>query len=378
MNTINSPLPHAWVTGYRSRHVGPVANTYVAEYSMLDLMQRGYIVYEEGTDFLSRAGLVDYCWQMTWPEDFETPDEMMGAMLTNAQGYVIFVHGWTGNRLIWENLPGMVVTGNRQLVALSVDHNGFGGSKFVDTTPGLEVCNPPAAMTTLQAWVDLLRIRRQPGQPTTKVINFVGHSMGGATLFYLNPMHWNYGEETRYALAPALLLEDDIHRAFFTALGLGVSILERFRGLAVFEQLVKPGMAAALSEGASNLVKDLHNRQYDETPRGITGATFLAMGRLKNREIAPMWDTFRVMLGHKDRLVGLLPMMELLAKLEFPVAHLRVVPGTHYCFSVGSETPANAFLHAQNRELVVQDVLELHNRAFDMQRQGRRFGVKRS
>jgi hypothetical protein len=98
------------------------------------------------------------------------------------------------------------------------------------------------------------------------------------------------------------------------------------------------------------------------------------MGQLKNMEIARTWDLFRVMLGHRDRLVGLTDMMDLLGKMEFPASNIRVVPGSHYMFSVSSEDPHDAFLHAQNRELVVQDILELHNRAYTMQRAGQKLG----
>jgi hypothetical protein len=94
------------------------------------------------------------------------------------------------------------------------------------------------------------------------------------------------------------------------------------------------------------------------------------MGQLENREIARQWDLFRVMLGHRDRLVGLTGMMDLLSKLEFPASNTRVVAGSHYMFSVGNEDPTNAFQHAQNRELVVEDILMLHDTAVQMQKKG--------
>jgi hypothetical protein len=78
----------------------------------------------------------------------------------------------------------------------------------------------------------------------------------------------------------------------------------------------------------------------------------------------------RVMLGHRDPLVGLVPMMDLLGKLEFPARNIHVVPGTHYMFSVGSESPSNAYLHAQAREMVVDDILRLHDTAHAMQKKG--------
>ncbi|MDX1994255.1 MAG: alpha/beta hydrolase [bacterium] len=367
-----STLP--WVRGYFRRSHGSVPNTYTADYSLVDLIRKGLIPAEDGQKMLHDCGLEDFAWQVTWPEDFETPDELLDVVFQNAQGYVIFVHGWTGNHLIWEELPGLCVTANRRLVSISIDHNGFGQSVFSDVTPHLYTCNPPAAMQTLQRWVDLLKIRRQPGIPTPRVINFVGHSMGGATLFYMNPIHWRVGEVTRTALAPALLLEAEINRAFFTTLGFGIGILQRIPILEIVERFVKPTMVNVLCSGASNNVKNIHTRQYDETPRGITGATFLAMGQLDNFEIARTWDLFRVMLGHRDRLVGLTEMLDLLSKMEFPSGNVRVVPGSHYMFSVGTENPHNAFQHAQNRELVVQDILEQHNQAYNMQRTGQRVG----
>jgi pimeloyl-ACP methyl ester carboxylesterase len=366
-----------WVAGYTRRLAGSVTNTWVAEYRLTDLMTKGYIEQEAGQQFLTESGLIDFSWQVTWPDDFEMPEEMLVDRIANTQGYVIFIHGWTGNFHIWEDLPGMTVLANRQLVAISVDHNGFGFSLFEDSTPELEKCNPPAAMRTLERWVELIKIRRQPGEPRTKVLTFVGHSMGGATLFYLNPIFWRFGEVTRMALAPALLLEDESHRLFYTTLGLGIGILQSLPIFTIVERFIKPSMINTLVAGATDHVKEIHSRQYSETPRGITGATFMAMGRLSNYEIPRNFHTMRVMLGHRDALVGLLPMMDLLGKLEFPAANIHVVPGTHYMFSIGNETPMNAYQHAQNRELVVEDILELHEQALAMQKKGHIVGAKK-
>jgi pimeloyl-ACP methyl ester carboxylesterase len=367
--------PHLnWVAGYVKREKCDIEDTYVAKYHLTELIQKGYIDRREGQKFLDESGLLDFHWEITWPEDFDIPDEMLPDRIANVQGYVVWVHGWTGNLHIWEDLPSMVVADNRQLISIAIDHNGFGDSVFEDETPPLDNCNPPAAMRVLQRFIDLLKIRRQPGETRTKVINFVGHSMGGATLFYLNPMLWNYGELTRMALAPALLLEDESHRAFYQTLGLGIGILQRLPALEVFERFIKPSVLSTLAAGASDVVKEIHDYQYNATPRGITGATFMAMGRLKDFEIARDFDLMQVMLGHRDPLVGLISMIDLLGKLEFPAAHIHVVPGTHYMFSVGRETHMNAYQHAQAREILVDDVLKLHQKALDRQKTGPRFG----
>lgn len=361
----------AWARGYYGRTEGSVPGTQTAQYSLTDLINRGFIEPDSARGLLLDAGLFDLVWEVTWPDDAETPDEELAERVGSAEGYAIFVHGWTGNHSIWEDLPGMVVTENPNLVAISVDHNGFGLARFVDETPDLEICNPPAAMRALEGLIDILKIRRQPGETQPRIINFIGHSMGGAALFYANPLFWRYGEATRYALAPALLLEDEVHRAFFTALGLGIGIVNRIRALEIIERAIKPNVLETLCAGSTDFVRITHERQYEETPRGITARTFTAMGLLNNREIPRRWDLCRVMLGHRDPLVGLVPMLDLLCALEFPAANIRVVTGTHYLFSVGSDW---VFQHAQNRDLIVQDILDLHDRARFQQLRGVRVG----
>jgi len=364
------PTLLAWTRSYFYRGAGEVPGTQIAYYRLSDLINAGLVTPSEGRGLLLSSGLLDLTWQVMWADNDPTPDEELEDKIGNVQGYAIFMHGWTGNHAIWESIPGLVVTVNRRLVAISLDHNGFGDSRFAET-PAIENCNPPADMKAVEALIDLLKIRRQPGQPNLKVINFVGHSMGGAALFYLNPINWRVGEETRLALAPALLLDDEVKKIFYTALGIGIGLVNRIHVFEIVERAIKPQVLDALTAGSSAYVRQLHADQYQKTPRGTTATTFMAMGLLNNREIPRQWSSFKVVLGHRDPLVGLLPMMDMLSHLEFPAANTRVVAGSHYFFSVGPEA---VYQHAQNRELVVQDILELHERAFALQRTGFRVG----
>lgn len=364
----SSRSPLTWARGFSQREPGTLPNTHTAFYKMSDLIAKGLVDSNMGRGMLHDSRLMDMVWRVTWAEDFEVPDDELTGRFFDADGFVIFIHGWTGNHTIWEEMPEMVVRGNRRLVAISVDHNGFGDSRFVEENPSLEHCCPPSAMSTMERWISALKLRRQPGDPNRKVINFVGHSMGGAALFYLNPINWDMGEETRYAIAPALLLNDTLHRAFFNTMGIGISIVDKLRIFETVENLIKPNMVNAVCEGSSDYVRQAHTLQYDQTPRATTSATFRAMGMLQNWEIAHKWDLFRTMLGHKDTLVGLVPMMDLLSGLEVPAGNIRVVAGSHYMFSVGPDT---AFQHAQNRELAVNDILDLHDRALQLQKTGK-------
>ncbi len=360
----------AWAKGYTKRGQGELDNTYNATYSLRNLINAGYLSAQEGNNLLLDSGLEDMTWQITWAESYETFDEELESRLSDAEGFVVFVHGWTGTFAIWERLPELLAQANRRLISIAIDHNGFGGSRFV-ADPEVEACNPPAAMRTLQRLVDVLKIRRQLGDPNIKVINFVGHSMGGATLFYCDPLQWRYGEYTRYALAPALLLEDEMKQAFYTSMGIGLNLVRRIPAFEIIYQAVKPHILGILCTGSTDQVKQMHRVQSDVVGRGTTGATIMAMGVLRDREIPRNFDLFRVLLGHRDPLVGLTPALDLMMKLEFPAAHLRVVPGTHYMFSVGQDY---AFQHAQSRELVVEDILELHAKAYQMQKIGQRVG----
>ncbi len=358
----------AWGQYFYQRSHANLPGTDHALYRMTDLIARGALDPKMARAVLHDSLLLDMVWRVTWADDDGLPDPFLPQRFADCDGWVVFMHGWTGNNTIWEEMPAMIVRANPRLIALSVDHNGFGQSRFEMETPSLDRCCPPSAMSAMERLVNVLKIRRQPGETGRKVINFVGHSMGGAALFYLNPLNFDIAEETRYAIAPALLLNDSTHRAFFNAMGLGIGIVNMLRIFEPIEDLIKPSMVNAVCEGSSQFVKDAHTRQYDETPRGTTSATFRAMGLLQNWEIAHRWDLFRVMLGHKDSLVGLLPMMDMLSDMEMPAGHIRVVAGSHYMFSVGPDT---VFQHAQNRDLAVQDILAQHERALDMQKTGK-------
>ena len=356
-----------WVRGYQQRCPGPTPNTQSAHYSLNDLVERGFLKREVVSGMLLDTGLRDFGWDVTWGEDYETTDDELEDRIGQVDGYVVFIHGWTGSAAIWETLPGMVVNRNRRLVSLTVDHNGFGTTPFVAPVPDFEHCSPIAAMRAIERWLDLLAIRRQPGEPKPKAINLVGHSMGGAALFFLQESNWRHGEVSRLAIAPALLLHDEMHRTFYTTLGLGIGLVGRLRALEVIDHVVSPSVLEVLADGATQQVKDEHARIYDVTPKSVTSRTFVAMGVIRQHPEAHSCDLMNVILSHRDRLVGLIPAMDLLQELNFDVDQVRVVMGTHYLFSVGNDMQR---WHMQNRALVLNDILALHEAALQRQKHG--------
>lgn len=359
--------PIEWVKGYQERGLGPTPHTQSARYSLKALAEKGLLTYSEVNTMLFKADLQDFSWHIIWNDDTDTPDDALAERIGNVDGYAVFIHGWTGSHAIWETLPGEVINRNLNLVSIAVDHNGFGGSAFADRTPEYDECSPVGAMRALENWFAILKLRRQLGDPKPKTVNFVGHSMGGAALFFLNEADWRMGEQTRTALAPALLLHDEIGRNFFTTLGLGIGLVGRLQFLETVERLVSPLVLDTLTDGASQAVKDEHGRIYQATLRSVTARTLAAMGTIKDHPISKQWDFMQVFLGHKDVLVGLGPMMDLLNELTFNVDQVRVMMGTHYMFSVGDDW---ARVHAQNHTIILDSILNVHARAFQKQHHG--------
>ncbi len=358
-----------WAAGYSewSRAAGAVPNTQTAHYSLRNLAERGLLDRSDVNRMLLDSKLYDFHWNMTWADDHATTDEELSGKLGAVDGYVVFLHGWTGSSAIWEDLPGMVAAKNPRLVSLAVDHNGFGETCFAEAMPDFAHCSPIAAMRAIERWIDLLGLRRQRGDPRPKTVSLVGHSMGGAALFFAEEANWRLGELTRLAIAPALLLHDEVHRAFYTTLGLGIGLVGRLQFLETIEGIVSPRILEVLTAGASDAVVQEHHRIYESTPRSVTARTFAAMGTIKRHPHSLAWDHMRVILGHRDLLVGLIPMMDLLEELNFRVDQVRVVMGTHYLFSLGNEMRK---VHEQNRQLVLDDILMLHEQGLQRQRSG--------
>jgi len=356
-----------WVEGYEERGTGPTPGVHWMRYSLRGLADRGLLGQNDVSNLLVKSDLRDFGWYMFVAEPDPNIPEDLPALVDNVDGYVIFIHGWTGSHVIWEDMPGSVINRNQRLVSLAVDYNGFGLSPFADRTPEYQECSPAAAMKVIEQWLEILTLRRPPGDRNLKTINFVGHSMGGAALFFVDEAMYRIGEVTRTALAPALLIDDERGRTFFQTLGLGIGLVGRLQFLESIERLVSPRILETLSNGASEEVRQEHRRIYDATPRSVTARTLAAMGTIKDTPMPKKWEFMQVFLGHKDVLVGLLPMLDLLNQLQFDVNQIKVTLGTHYFFSIGEEWIR---VNTPNRRNVVDAILHLHVRALQKQRTG--------
>ncbi|GAB4533143.1 MAG: hypothetical protein Kow0063_14670 [Anaerolineae bacterium] len=307
--------------------------------------------------FQEKTGLADFTWRVTYHRQPAGRGLPVSDVLSGAQGYVIFMHGWDGSHAIWEDLPARVCQANPHLVCFAPDVNGFGGSPFIQAyMPDLEMCGPRATMRAVELWLDLLRLHR-PGRQR-QVFTFVGHSMSGAALFHKESQGW---EEDRYsllALAPAMLHKDTVKQALYRTLGVGIGAGWQYELLDRFKQLLVLQSMELLAAGASRVVKKEHERTFRDTPKGTIAQTFFALGLAEEIPPPRPWDNVFVMLAHRDRLVGLGPTLDFLEEMGLGSQHIQVVLGDHYFFSV-SQTSRR--LHAFNRAEVLRHILRLHD-----------------
>jgi pimeloyl-ACP methyl ester carboxylesterase len=348
-----------WVKGHKTTRQETTEGVVSASYTLNSLAQVGLISQQSVDDFCDQTSLMDFAWRVFWPKE-AVEKACYAEAMAQTQGYVVFLHGWDGSETIWEQIPALVCAANPRLVALSADVNGFGGSPFADPVPAIEDCDPSANMVAIQHWINLLGLRSSTrATRRLRVITLVGHSMSGATLFYLNESHWREHEVARLAIAPALLVNDSLRKSFYKALGVGIWAGSTGDMLGWLKTKLAPSIVEMLIGEASRAVKAEHTRIFNTTPNGVLAQTFFAMGAVLRQVTPHHWRRFRVLLGHKDRLVGVKPMLDLLEELGFTSDQLRVVLGDHYLFSVSNQSRR---LHLLNREIVIEEILALHER----------------
>ena len=306
--------------------------------------------------FQEATGLADFTWRVYYHRRPGGQVRPVPELLSRAQGYVVFMHGWDGSHAIWEDLPAQVCQADPNLVCFAPDVNGFGGSPFIEANmPALESCGPRADMRAVELWLDLLKLHR-PGRQR-QVFTFVGHSMSGAALFHKETRGWEEDAYSLLALAPAMLHKDTVKQALYRTLGVGIGAGWQYEVLDRFKQLLVLQAMELLAAGASRAVKKEHDRIFRDTPKGTIAQTFFALGLAEEGPPPRPWDNVFVMLAHKDRLVGLGPTLELLEEMGLTGQHIQVVLGDHYFFSVSQRSRR---LHAVNRAEVLRHILRLH------------------
>jgi pimeloyl-ACP methyl ester carboxylesterase len=307
--------------------------------------------------FQKTTGLADFTWRVYFHRRPGRRVQPAAELLSRAQGYVVFMHGWDGSHAVWEDLPAQVCDANPRLVCFALDVNGFGGSPFSESDmPPLDLCGPRGDMKAVELWLDLLKLHR-PGRQG-QVFTFVGHSMSGAALFHKAIRGWEKDRYNLLSLAPALLHKDTIKQAFYRTLGLGIGVGLQYEFLDRFKDRRAIQVMELLAADASRAVKKEHDRIFRQTAKGTIAQTFYALGLAEETPPSRNWDNVFVMLGHRDRLVALSPTLDLLESMGLSSHNIQVVMGDHYFFSISQQSRK---LHTYNRSEVLRHILRLHD-----------------
>jgi len=300
--------------------------------------------------FQTKTGLADLYWQVLY-DISDSHQQTVEQSIQQAKGYVFFLHGWDGSHLIWEDLPLRLILSLKEIVCFIPDVNGFGRTPFIEDTPDEVHCCPTGMMIAIEEWLSLIGLQPNADKQDNPFYLFVGHSMGGAALFYKQEQGWQNQSYSLYTLAPALLCNDVQYQRFYKTLGLGIGI----PSFSFLKKQLAPRVIEILGGGASQAVKDEHVRIFSTTPFGTLAKTIYAMGALATKPQRTDWSRFQIALGNKDRLVALNSMLDLLEEFDIKADQLRVMFGDHYFFSHDQQSPHS---HRHNREVILQDLIK--------------------
>lgn len=326
---------------------------YSAEYTLQKLVVGGQINEEQLISFQKRTLLNDFYWRAYWRRGDIINAGGRSYLPQKVGAVVVLMHGWDGCGDIWENLPARVLSIEHNLLVLVPDVNGFLRSPFrFPDTLDVNHCSPAANMRAVEQWLQLLGILG--GRRHTPIV-LVGHSMSGAALFYFNESSWRKHTIGRLALAPALLMNDSLRKSFYRTLGFGIFASQKL-SLEQLSNSLSPMVINQLIAGASKTVQATHKRVFKNTPKETLAFSFYAMGQAKTPSRNKSWKKFNVILGNGDRLVGLVPMLDLLAELGFRSRQIRTVLGDHYFFSVGQNSRK---FHQEGREIALEEICNM-------------------
>ncbi len=354
----------AWVVGTHTSPQETIPDVESAGFALSSLADQGLLTTRQLADFQDETGLADLTWQCFWNRTaLADAGDDLRSLFRRTQGFVIFMHGWSSTGGVWGHLPALTCAASPRLIALVPDLNGFGGSPYLAETPAVEQCDPRAVMQVVTHWVDILGLRSSArAQKRRRVITFVGHSMGGAALFYLQERGWHANEFARCAIAPTLLHDANLRRGFYQALGIDLWMNKPVNGLR--SQLTRQ-VVERLVGVASETMRAEHLRTFEAAPIGTLAQTFYAMGAASGELTFRHWPNFRVILAHSDQLLNVSRMLQLLDTLGFGAQQVQVVRGEHFLFSASD---GDREIQLRNRELVLGEILYLHEVCREQQR----------
>lgn len=300
-------------------------------------------------DFQHQTGLADFFWQTTY---HQPPGRMkqLAEILAEAEGLLIFLHGWDGSHRIWEDMPSQLVAQNPGLVCLNADVNGFGQTPFINNVPQPDQATLVAAMAAVEQWLQIIGARSpRVGQPQPYYL-FVGHSMGAGMIFYKNEADWQDEIYGCYVMAPGLFYGNKLSEVIYKA----VASATRLPYITPLKNLTARLVIRVAMNDASRIAKREHAQTFYHSSFETLADTLAGIGDspLPDRRD---WSAYRVTLGHRDILVRLGPTISMLEQLGFTGDQIKILVGDHYFFSYDDTAPVN---HLYNRQVVINDLLD--------------------
>lgn len=296
--------------------------------------------------FQQDTGLADFYWEASY---YQPPGcrRTLREAFEQADGFAIFLHGWNGNHRIWEDLPMRLIQQYQQVVCLNLDIHGFGQSPFIHSYPKPEHADLPAAMASVEKWLETVSLWPATYRQRKPFYLFVGHSMGGGVLFYKDQLSWQNDLYGCYMMSPSMLYHETIRRLLFQIVGAAILIPHVTPIKKLVAQLV---IWVAMNE-ASRRVKWEHGHYQD--PFETLSGTLTGIGK-SSKPTRTDWSQFKLVLGNRDVLVNPKQMINFVEEFGFKPEQIRVMMGDHYFLSYDKSSPIT---HKYNRQTILDDLV---------------------
>ncbi len=299
-------------------------------------------------EFQQTTGLADFYWEVSYYQEPNT-ESPLAQVLAEVDGFVIFLHGWCGSHLIWEDLPIRLIEQYPRLVCLNLDISGFAQALYLDTSNKTEYARIDNMMASIEYWLGAIGLWPSTYRQQKPFYLFVGHSMGGGMLFYKNQPNWQNEIYGCYLMSPSMYYHD-LKRSLFYRL-VATAILIPYTGL--IKILSSHGVVWVAMNEASQLVKREHTQNFKNSSLRTLKNTLDGIGKSPPPPRTD-WSQFKVVLGNRDVLVSPKHMLNFVEQLGFKPDQIRVTMGDHYFFSYDETSPIT---HKHNRQTVLTDLI---------------------
>ena len=232
---------------------------------------------------------------------------------------VVLVHGMFCDRDSWALVAPSVCRDNAQALVITVDHSGFGDSRFAAAVPTDEHASPRGLVAMLMGWLELAGMRDLPTV-------LVGHSMAGASLLTVRDDELSE-RVSRLAITPVFPAVDARYR---TLLKIAAGLLPSVGAVRVLKRLMARFFASA--------ARDYTEREQRMMATQFERASLQVVAQVSRqyaRSAPAKGDELQrciVLIGDQDPVAPARILEPALDALGFPRTHVRrmATTGGHF------------------------------------------------